>query len=227
MSEEELHHTEENHTTDNHAHSSTSNGSLPTTKLYVGNLSWTVTPDILKEIFNKFGEVTDAYVSVDRETGKSKGFGFITFTEISDAQKARDTLNATDLSGRTIKIDFAQARPERPPRDGASGRGSYGNDRREYGAPRDGGRRDFHSRDDRDFDRSDRLPPRDYNDRPPARDIERGRDFDRIPSRDMDRGRDSYRERDSDRDYVPRGDRPRDDRRDYVGANLLYFSLYF
>lgn len=98
------------------ANASTGNALTPSSKLYVGNLSWNINQDILKEIFSKFGNVTDAYVSIDRDTGRSKGFGFITFSEMSEAEKAREALNGSELEGRHIKIDFAQVK-ERPPRD--------------------------------------------------------------------------------------------------------------
>ena len=90
-------------------------------KLFVGGLSWGTTTDGLREAFEQFGEVTDAAVITDRETGRSRGFGFVTFSDSGDAEKAIDSMNGSDLDGRTLNVNEAR---ERAPRGG--GRGGHG-----------------------------------------------------------------------------------------------------
>ena len=75
-------------------------------KLYVGGLAWTTDSDGLKAAFSEYGEVAEATVISDRNTGRSRGFGFVTFTE-SEAAKSALALNGTELDGRTIKVDTA------------------------------------------------------------------------------------------------------------------------
>jgi len=78
-------------------------------KLYVGGLEWGIRDDALREAFEVHGEVTEAKVILDRETGRSRGFGFVTFSSDDDAEKALE-LNETELNGRTIKVNFAKER---------------------------------------------------------------------------------------------------------------------
>lgn len=85
-------------------------------KLYVGNLPYSVTESDLREAFGEFGEISDAVVISDRYTGQSKGFGFVEFPDDSAAKSAIDALNETDLKGRTIRVNEARPREERPPR---------------------------------------------------------------------------------------------------------------
>ena len=80
-------------------------------KLYVGNLPFSVTNEDLKEAFGKFGEVEEATVISDKYSGRSKGFGFVTFTEDADADKAVEEMNGKDLGGREVKVN--EARPLR------------------------------------------------------------------------------------------------------------------
>jgi len=82
-------------------------------KLYVGNLSYDTTDDMLKEYFAKAGEVASASVITDRMSGRSKGFGFVEMGSEEDAQKAIDTLNGKPLEGREIRIDEARPMRER------------------------------------------------------------------------------------------------------------------
>ena len=77
------------------------------TKLFIANLPWSLRGRDLKEIFSEYGEVAYAKVILDRETGKSKGFGFIEFTNPEDAKKAVEEMNEAEIDGRTIKLDFA------------------------------------------------------------------------------------------------------------------------
>lgn len=81
-------------------------------KLFVGNLSWGVREESLRSAFEVFGELEDVFVMVDRATGRSKGFGFVTFKNESDAAKAKDGLNGKDLDGRPINVDFARPKSE-------------------------------------------------------------------------------------------------------------------
>ena len=79
-------------------------------KLFVGSLSWGVNDDALKEAFGVHGEISEAVVISDRDTGRSRGFGFVTFEEDDAADKAVAALNGTELDGRTIRVDVAQAK---------------------------------------------------------------------------------------------------------------------
>lgn len=78
-------------------------------KLFVGGINFNTTEDILKEHFSKFGEVTQLILIRDRETGKSKGFAFITFKNSEDAEKAK-TLDGSNLEGRLIGVKDARER---------------------------------------------------------------------------------------------------------------------
>ena len=87
-------------------------------KLYVGNLSWGTDEDRLRAEFEQFGDVEFVRVVTDRETGRSRGFGFVTFTNREDAEKAIEELDGKELDGRTIKVNEAR---ERAPRGGGGG----------------------------------------------------------------------------------------------------------
>ena len=87
-------------------------------KLFVGGLAWATTDDSLAAHFEEFGEVNEAKVVTDRETGRSRGFGFVTFSEDTSANAAKEALDGSDLDGRTIRVDNAT---ERPPRGGGGG----------------------------------------------------------------------------------------------------------
>ncbi len=84
----------------------------PTKKLFVGNLSWGVSWQDLKEAFHAHGEVTYAKVITDRDTGRSRGFGFVEFASIEDATKAKEAMEGQELDGREIKIDYAEEKNE-------------------------------------------------------------------------------------------------------------------
>lgn len=79
-------------------------------KLFVGSLSWNTDDQGLRDAFAVHGEVTEASVVADRDTGRSRGFGFVTFAEDDAAEKAVAALNQTELDGRTIKVDVAHDR---------------------------------------------------------------------------------------------------------------------
>jgi len=92
-------------------------------KLFVGSLSWGTDDQGLRAAFEKFGPVEDAKVINDRETGRSRGFGFVTFQEEADAQKATEEMNGAVLDGRTLNVNEAK---ERERRSGGGGGGGYG-----------------------------------------------------------------------------------------------------
>lgn len=90
--------------------------------LYVGNLAYTTTADDLKDAFSQFGSVTSASVVSDRETGRSRGFGFVEMADGGEA--AIEGLNGTDLQGRALTVN--EARPREDRRSGGGGGGGYG-----------------------------------------------------------------------------------------------------
>ena len=94
-------------------------------KLYVGNLSFDTTDQELEEAFSEFGEVASATVIRDRDTNRSRGFGFVEFAQEADAQKAKEAMNGKELSGRALKVDEA-----REPRSRDRRSGDYGSGRR-------------------------------------------------------------------------------------------------
>jgi RNA recognition motif-containing protein len=84
------------------------------TKLFVGSLAWATTDDSLKDFFSAAGTVVSANVIVDRETNRSKGFGFVEMSSDEEAKKAVDELNGKDLDGRPVVVNEARPREERP-----------------------------------------------------------------------------------------------------------------
>jgi cold-inducible RNA-binding protein len=97
-------------------------------KLFVGSLSWNTNDEGLRQAFEKYGEVTDAKVIQDRETGRSRGFGFVTFADDNAATEAINAMNGSVLDGRTINVNEAQERAPGGggPRRGGGGGGGYG-----------------------------------------------------------------------------------------------------
>ena len=87
------------------------------TKLYVGNLSYRTEQESLHSLFAQYGEVISAQIVTDRDTGRSRGFGFVEFAEQESAEKATRELNGTELDGRNLKVNEARSREERPRRD--------------------------------------------------------------------------------------------------------------
>ncbi|MFQ5982492.1 MAG: RNA recognition motif domain-containing protein [Woeseiaceae bacterium] len=92
-------------------------------KLYVGNLPYSVSQETLQETFSQFGTVDSVNVITDRDTGQSKGFGFVEMSSNGEAQKAIQELNGSSLDGRPITVN--EARPQKK-RAGGGGRGGYG-----------------------------------------------------------------------------------------------------
>lgn len=76
-------------------------------RVYIGNLSWDVNEEILNEVFSEHGNLLDAKIVFDRETGRSRGFGFITFSTLSEAEAAVASLNGKELEGRAMRVDLA------------------------------------------------------------------------------------------------------------------------
>lgn len=95
--------------------------------IYVGNLPFSTTDDSLRELFEQFGTVDSSSVISDRETGRSRGFGFVEMPNDDEAQTAIDELNDSDFEGRTLTVNEARPREERPRGGGGGGnRGGYG-----------------------------------------------------------------------------------------------------
>ncbi|MFP6901564.1 MAG: RNA-binding protein [Opitutales bacterium] len=84
--------------------------------IYVGNLPWSATEQELTDSFGEFGTVEKATIIVDRDSGRSKGFAFVTMTDNEEANNAIEAINGTDLGGRALKVNEARPREERPPR---------------------------------------------------------------------------------------------------------------
>ena len=80
--------------------------------MYVSNLGFQVSDEELKTLFNKFGEVTSAKVVMDRETGRSRGFGFVEMANQAGAEAAIKALNGYDLQGRQIAVSISQPKPK-------------------------------------------------------------------------------------------------------------------
>ncbi|XWS60440.1 hypothetical protein CRYUN_Cryun07bG0036700 [Craigia yunnanensis] len=98
----------------------------PSSKLFVGGISYQTDDQSLKEAFSKYGEVIEARVIVDRETGRSRGFGFVTYTSNEDASSALQALDGQDLHGRQVRVNYAAERPPRNFGGGGYGGGGYG-----------------------------------------------------------------------------------------------------
>ena len=93
------------------------------TKLFVGSLPWAIDDQGLEELFASFGTVSSAKVIIDRETNRSKGFGFVEFEDDAAAQAAIKQLNGSDVQGRSIVVNEARPQEDRPRRDFNSGGG--------------------------------------------------------------------------------------------------------
>ncbi len=85
--------------------------------IYVGNLSYGVNDDNLREVFEAYGEVSSAKVITDKYSGRSKGFGFVEMDNDSEAQAAIEQLDGAEIDGRSVKVNEARPREERPRRN--------------------------------------------------------------------------------------------------------------
>ena len=94
-------------------------------KLFVGSLSWDTNDEGLRNAFSPHGEISEAIVISDRDSGRSRGFGFVTFDDDESADKAVAALNGTELDGRTIKVDVAQAKQRSNGGGGGGGGGGW------------------------------------------------------------------------------------------------------
>jgi RNA recognition motif-containing protein len=127
-------------------------------KMYIGNLSFDTTKQDLENLFSEYGAVTDVHLPTDRESGRPRGFAFVTMDSKEAMDKAIAGVDGTDVGGRSLKVNEAQAREERSGGGGGGGRGGYGggggggggyggggnrggNDRREERGGGGGGRR--------------------------------------------------------------------------------------
>lgn len=93
------------------------------TNIYVGNLSYQSTEDDLTELFSKFGAVSRANIIKDRDSGRSKGFGFVEMDDGEAAKKAIEALNDQEVKGRKLRINEARPREDRPRRSNGGGFG--------------------------------------------------------------------------------------------------------
>ncbi|CAM6013568.1 unnamed protein product [Sphagnum balticum] len=100
---------------------------MASSKLFIGGLAWGTDEGSIRDAFSAFGEVTEVKIICDRDTGRSRGFGFVSFTSESEAGAALQEMDGRDLGGRTIRVDYAV---ERAPGDRPAGGMSRG-----YGAP--------------------------------------------------------------------------------------------
>ena len=105
-------------------------------KLYVGNLPYTVRDEDLQQAFGDFGTVNSAKVMMERDTGRSKGFGFVEMGSDAEAQAAIEGMNGQSLGGRSLVVNEARPMEARPPRTGGGG---FGGGRREGGGFGGGG----------------------------------------------------------------------------------------
>ena len=80
--------------------------------MFIGGISWNLEWQDIKDAFKEFGEVSYVKIIKDRETGKSRGFGFIEFSAIEEAAAAKEAMDGAELDGRNIKVDFAQEKEE-------------------------------------------------------------------------------------------------------------------
>ncbi len=94
-------------------------------KLYVGGLAYSITEKELEELFAEQGTVTSAAVIKDRDTGQSKGFGFVEMSDLKEGQAAIANLNGKEVSGRAITVNQARPQEDRAPRSNGGGGGSF------------------------------------------------------------------------------------------------------
>ncbi len=100
--------------------------STSSTKLFVGGLSWGTNDQSLRDAFANFGEVVEARVITDRESGRSRGFGFVNFSSGDSATNAMQEMDGKDLDGRSIRVNFANDRPAGPRFGGGNQEGGFG-----------------------------------------------------------------------------------------------------
>lgn len=104
-------------------------------KLFVGHLPYDLNDNELKELFETFGTVQNATIIIDRDTGRSKGFGFVEMANSDEAHEAMNKLNNSEVKGRSIVVNPAKDKESRPPRDRNMSSPNSGN--RRFSSPRD------------------------------------------------------------------------------------------
>ena len=97
----------------------------PTDTLFVGNLAFGADQDVVSEAFSEYGTILGVRLPTDRESGQAKGFGYVTFSSIDEAKAALEAMNGADISGRNIRLDYSQPRPQNGDSPGR-GRGGFG-----------------------------------------------------------------------------------------------------
>jgi len=100
-------------------------------RLYVGNLAFSTTEEAIKDAFAEFGEVVEAKLMIERETGRSRGFAFVEMSTAESAKAAIEQMNGAVLDGRSLRVNEAEERPDRGRGGGGGGGG--------FGGPRGGG----------------------------------------------------------------------------------------
>jgi RNA recognition motif-containing protein len=95
-------------------------------RLYVGNLSFSATTEGLRQAFSALGDVTDVHIVTDRESGQSRGFGFVTMGNAKEAADAIAAMNGATLDGRALRVNEAEDRPQRGGFGGGGGGGGFG-----------------------------------------------------------------------------------------------------
>jgi RNA recognition motif-containing protein len=112
-------------------------------KIFVGNLNYRTTDDTLRDLFTNYGEVEEAVIVNDRETGRSRGFGFVTMPNDEEGRQAIEALNGADMEGRALTVNEARPRPAGGPGGGGGGggrpRGGGGGGGGGYGRGNSGG----------------------------------------------------------------------------------------
>ena len=108
------------------------------TKLYVGNMSFNTTENDLREAFARFGTLTDIYVANDRETGRPRGFAFVTFSTAEESNLAIQQMNGADLGGRALTVN--EAKPKEAMGSAGGGARNYSSPNRRAGGSQTGGR---------------------------------------------------------------------------------------
>jgi RNA recognition motif-containing protein len=102
---------------------------VPSINIYVGNLSFDTNEDQLKELFESYGQVESATIISDKFTGRPRGFGFVKMPEREEGLRAIQELDSRDFMGRSLKVNEARPRTDRPDRQGGGGRGGGGGSR--------------------------------------------------------------------------------------------------
>ncbi len=101
-------------------------------RLYVGNLPYNVTDEDLSDLFSQAGDIKDVTVIKERDTQRSRGFGFVEYNNQADAEKAIQMFDGYDMDGRRLTVNMAQEREERSVAGGRGGRGGRGGSRQSY-----------------------------------------------------------------------------------------------